>query len=941
MKLSRRIRTMIYNDQRFSDTEIDLLHTPALQRLYELHQLGFTDRVFIDASHSRLHHVLGVVEQADRMLSAIIANLENDRDSKLRYGVDPIIEVTKADVATAAEARRASVRLMALLHDLTHAPYGHTLEDEIELVEEKHDDPKRQAEAYYRLVIQYFGWIERNFDGKPWTIPNRKRPVPENADVKLTDEQCSQLLAWYLDSPELHDPPTSERFLLYLAKRWTPLLTRTSNPSTSMRKISAASVCIFVRNLVFAMRGLLYLDLAHKAEGKAEYHHVPQGEYPVDILLKSLLHEAGIPAIEQDLFQPKRDIYLLDVIGNTICADLLDYAKRDAINSGLRLDYDPDRIMANMTVVEHQQAHSSIQANSSSIEHPFAGLCLRTAVSMFSHKLRIDAAGELLNLLQVRYYVYERVLFHPTKAVAGALLGAAIQWIGWKSLPKHLQFAGDTVFLHQLAEAARLVRELLSGTGVYNSTLVDELDGRLAALPQTAVSTAARQLLKDRLTTSVADILEQLAVLKFLPPNRKAAMALTHEIETLIERKTIDRRTSWSVSLRQTLKKRILSNDSTLAEEISGQMDELFATPIEVLSDQICAGLRFLDRLAARRYPKVIFRLLPDVEKRLGSGHHNFAPEVIAGKFRKAVFRRIAEREIERRASLPIGSIVIHCPRAEGPIKIAEILITDGFDPQIPQLQDIHKLNPDVFGAHQRAVKAQQEMYASTWRLSVSIVPPHDANWRRINRTIGAVLHELLREGVAGVCVNDPFMDRELEVIEQLVSTRTDEVAQPGLNQKTAPLRTSEAVLLNELAKVSGFEAVLEAATRNNGSAAMEQLRKLLIATTKSEQPLIVDTLTEDLTDWETDEKVLAVFGRAFSTRTWTKSNQRKLRDVGRQIAALPIRRKRFIRGRLSSYLAEGAVGSNRSPEEQGRIVTELATFVEEARLVDEKETNN
>jgi HD superfamily phosphohydrolase len=30
--------------------------------------------------------------------------------------------------------RLAAARCMAFLHDLTHAPYGHTLEDEIHLV---------------------------------------------------------------------------------------------------------------------------------------------------------------------------------------------------------------------------------------------------------------------------------------------------------------------------------------------------------------------------------------------------------------------------------------------------------------------------------------------------------------------------------------------------------------------------------------------------------------------------------------------------------------------------------------------------------------------------------------------------------------------------------------------------------------------------------------
>jgi hypothetical protein len=39
MGKTRRIRTILYGDQKIAATELDLLHTPALQRLYDLHQL--------------------------------------------------------------------------------------------------------------------------------------------------------------------------------------------------------------------------------------------------------------------------------------------------------------------------------------------------------------------------------------------------------------------------------------------------------------------------------------------------------------------------------------------------------------------------------------------------------------------------------------------------------------------------------------------------------------------------------------------------------------------------------------------------------------------------------------------------------------------------------------------------------------------------------------
>src|SRR5438309_4803422 len=139
MKLNKRIRTVLYDDQRFSAAEIELLHTHAFQRLYDLHQLGLTDRIFIDASHSRLHHVVGVVEQATNLMASLERNLRSKPDVRLDYTGGPHDPApTSGGFALLVKRRIPAARLMALLHDLTHAPYGHTLEDEIRLVVETH-----------------------------------------------------------------------------------------------------------------------------------------------------------------------------------------------------------------------------------------------------------------------------------------------------------------------------------------------------------------------------------------------------------------------------------------------------------------------------------------------------------------------------------------------------------------------------------------------------------------------------------------------------------------------------------------------------------------------------------------------------------------------------------------------------------------------------------
>jgi HD superfamily phosphohydrolase len=147
------IRTTMYGDQEFTFWELEILHTPLVQRLYHLKQLGFADKVFPDAVHSRFNHILGVAEMAERMTCRVRRWLDGQTDRKLRYAPDrPLAEAsTGADeiscgqLSELLQERLPSIRLMALLHDVTHAAFGHTLEDEVRIFAERHDDAPRQT----------------------------------------------------------------------------------------------------------------------------------------------------------------------------------------------------------------------------------------------------------------------------------------------------------------------------------------------------------------------------------------------------------------------------------------------------------------------------------------------------------------------------------------------------------------------------------------------------------------------------------------------------------------------------------------------------------------------------------------------------------------------------------------------------------------------------
>lgn len=713
--MTRRIRTILYGDQQIEATELDLLHTPAMQRLYDLHQLGLTDRVFVDASHSRLQHVIGVLQQVDNIIEAIAGNLERRKHRRLEYRAPSgeIKKETALGLANYVRRRRRAARLMGLLHDLTHAPFGHTLEDEIELQPQKHDDPERQADAFYRLLCQYIGWlaIDNNASEDGFAAaPSRAVMMSEQASSP------AERFASLLDAPAMTLPPTDDAFIDYVAEIAAPLLDRRQRSRVMSRAPGCQELAALFRDLRFAMRALLWLDALHKdrlndllppAKPPRAKTIQDDGVYPFERLIDRILARAGEGAVaEEQRFVLQRDAFLLDVIGNTICADLLDYARRDSHFAGLKLDYDVDRIVENFTIVSHRRNRSP--GEEAKADYGTLEPLLRTAISIFSHKLRIDVPGELMNLLQVRFYVYQRVLFHPTKCIAGAMLGSAVQLAGWKELPTQYRFVGDAVFLHEMSEVARFTRDLLSpfstpgaerGERLTVSGVSATLLERLDELPPTVTTVAAKELLTARQFDTVAEVLHNLR-----------------------------------------------------------------------------AAIRLLDRLSARRYHRPVFRLLPNVA--IPGLDLNAAN--VAAYFLKANNRARAEREIEERAGLPRGTVTIHCPSGDGPKKIAEILILSERKngERALLLREIGGVDDKIFARHESAIRAVEAMYASMWRLVVSVAPPFHAQHAVLTKRISRVLLAALRrEGYDSVYGGRP----EEELDAAMDSSKLTTIDVPGV----------------------------------------------------------------------------------------------------------------------------------------------------------------
>ncbi|MCA8925376.1 MAG: HD domain-containing protein [Planctomycetes bacterium] len=108
--------------------------------------------------------------------------------------------------------------------------------------------------------------------------------------------------------------------------------------------------------------------------------------------VRAALGEGGPPSLARD------------VVGGTICADLLDYLARDARATGIRREYD-ERVFRYFAVRDDRLV-----------------LCLSKRGLR-----RADAFSEVIHLLRLRYTLSERVYFHHAKVASGALVSKLVE----------------------------------------------------------------------------------------------------------------------------------------------------------------------------------------------------------------------------------------------------------------------------------------------------------------------------------------------------------------------------------------------------------------------------------------------------------------------------------------------------------------------------------
>jgi len=109
LSIFKRISDPVHGTVELTRVEVDLINTPAFQRLRNVKQLGLAHYVFPGADYSRFAHSVGVCHVTGKILDAL---------KRVAPGQLKPKEIEK-------------YRLAALLHDLGHYPYSHATEEAI------------------------------------------------------------------------------------------------------------------------------------------------------------------------------------------------------------------------------------------------------------------------------------------------------------------------------------------------------------------------------------------------------------------------------------------------------------------------------------------------------------------------------------------------------------------------------------------------------------------------------------------------------------------------------------------------------------------------------------------------------------------------------------------------------------------------------------------
>jgi hypothetical protein len=286
---------------------------------------------------------------------------------------------------------RYLVQWAALLHDVGHIPLGHTLEDEFEGIYVSHDKFESP-----RLPVLW---------GSGEEGPSDLRGAFRSAHTNGLFPSEFQALGVDVDTA--------------YAAVMTTCLYKEKRESEGSRETHLSFPQLLDKSLKATDESLLS----------------PQQRQFVEYVQQQFGRAAG-------LFHP----YMADIVSDTICADYMDYVRRDTANTGLDRQTD-DRVLSQFLIGRYEP-----------LDDGEAQYRMALLLSDSRGKPRLDACTGVVDLVRKRFRLAEIIYYHKTKVSASAMLAKAFSLVG---RPNEVSAQPEAQI--GLEDSAALAQKLVSG----------------------------------------------------------------------------------------------------------------------------------------------------------------------------------------------------------------------------------------------------------------------------------------------------------------------------------------------------------------------------------------------------------------------------------------------------------------------------------------------
>ncbi|MBN1518023.1 hypothetical protein JXA32_15780 [Candidatus Sumerlaeota bacterium] len=407
-----------------------LIGSPEFQRLRHIKQLGFANLVYPAAEHSRFVHSIGVCHQSKIIVDRVNANMRSD----LRYAAYRLHGSLKQkadpnNLPLITSLERIIISAAALLHDLPHAPFSHEIEGARRRINDggrteiipSHDDLSSNP----TLFLYMFS----------------KRSILASVLRKHNADFFKALKAFYTDQHR-KDMLTRQGYGQFI-----DFLNSGQITSDGMVKTDSADGVIRCTNAFpdgLPILSLMIFEI-HLFEKQRQW--LSSGKERRDFLCEKVKdNQLDTTSPLEVCFNAEPDdgtslkwlpipgwfrAYRKDIIGNTICADLIDYVKRDGYHSGIVSEIDLkflDRMFIARKILPQDKKKREVTGAESGNVFQYESIpisCEHIVFDVWDHKRgchRHSVFTEMLAYLQARYLLCERVYTHRVVESARVML---------------------------------------------------------------------------------------------------------------------------------------------------------------------------------------------------------------------------------------------------------------------------------------------------------------------------------------------------------------------------------------------------------------------------------------------------------------------------------------------------------------------------------------